>query len=105
MIFVYINFAIAILGIVMWLLCSYKAEYIFKSRYPGMSIPKSHWSDSAISILKIILVCSCPLFNAAMLWVFIVYEEALCEKTVRKVYQKCLEAQRNDSTSCDISDT
>lgn len=88
MVFIYITLVVAFFDTIMWFLNTKKVEYIWHTRYPEMTLSKSHWSDRTITVIKAVVVVCIPLFNIVLLYCLIFNSDEIAEQTVKKLYAK-----------------
>ena len=93
MLFVNITVAIGVLDFILHWLGAAKARHMFKNRYPELKIPKTHWSEIVLSYIKMVFCYFCPILNIMFTLVYLFKTDELCDKTVAKVYQRCIAAE------------
>lgn len=96
MILLYISLVITILDLVLLGLMSVNATQLFKSRYPELKIPKLHWSNRAIQLIRALLFAILPIINIGILWIFLTKNDEIREETVNKMAMECLKQQVKD---------
>lgn len=85
-----------ILNILLFSLVVIGSAELFRRRYPGLKPQKSHWSVTAINLIKVILVSICPVVNIFMAYVLIFHDDEIREKAVTRMYERCLREASND---------
>ena len=91
MIFLYISLVVSLLAFILFWLNAIKAAHLFKTRYPDLKIPRSHWSDRVLTLIKLAVTLMIPICNFAMVAVCLAHSDDLCEKSVARMYKRCME--------------
>lgn len=86
-----INFGIGLIDYILHTLLACRAEHIFKTRYPELKIPKSHWTKAVMTRLKMVVMYLCPVINILFVFVYLFKDDELCERTVSEVYRQAIE--------------
>ena len=92
MIFWKFNTFICITDLVLYILCVLRVVHLLKTRYPGVKwVRVTHWSDTVMAVLKMILGSMCPVFNLVMLYILVTKDSEVIEHSIKKTYQAHLE--------------
>ena len=91
--FWFINMCVFAFDMILTVLLAIRAKHMFKQRYPGLTIPKDHWSKRIITYTKMVITYFIPILNIAFAIVLLYYDDEICERTVTKVYSKCVESE------------
>lgn len=86
----YIIVLLGILNVLLWYMNSVKARDKFKKQYPDLTVPKSHWVDMTLTIIKGLFMCFCPVLDIAFAYIMIVNSDEICDKTIQSVHAKCI---------------
>jgi hypothetical protein len=71
--------------------------HLLKTRHPGVKWARmSHWSDTIMAILKIIIASICPIFNIALLYNVTMHDTEIIEDSVEKTYRAQMEFQQKN---------
>ena len=99
MILLYIYAGVSAAAFVATILVSLDGAHIFKQRYPGMRIPKSHWSSRILTWTKVALISAIPVFNVFYLLFLIIKSDELAEAGALKVYMKCMSDNKKEEAN------
>lgn len=94
MILLYIHLIVTILAFLLLSLNVVKGTHIFRTRYPSLTIKRSHWADRVLTGIRTVFTCACPVLNFVMVYACIFYSDELCKKSVAKIYKECVEEQK-----------
>lgn len=92
MVFLYIHLGIAALYLLMLTLMSIDLAKKFKRKYPELKAPKVSIAGRLLSSLRNLITALIPLYNILLCFIFLFKYEELEEQSMKKVYQKCIEA-------------
>lgn len=97
MLFIYACLGISVLTLLLfWLACmNIVAE--FRKRYPEMTISRKTTMENIFTVVRMAVVAFIPFINLALLWVVLFNYEELEERTIVKIYLKCLKDGEKNS--------
>ena len=96
MVFLYIHLGVAALYLLMLTLMTIDFAKKFERKYPELKAPKVSVAGHLLSSLRNLITALIPIYNILLCLVFIFKYEELEERSMKKVYQKCIEGKPYD---------
>ena len=95
MIWLYIHLGISAITLLLVSLSVFEISHEFKRRFPHIKAPKHALVEHVSTWFRVVLTCSFPIINIAMLWSYLFNRDEIVEKTMTKTYARLSQLKEN----------